>query len=331
MREINMLRRYFKMLNILLVALMVLGSISGIYATITQDNHEGKTIYVAKNGIDRNDGLTVDTPKRNIASAISSANPGDTIHVGPGTYQENLRIDNNITLIGENQENTIIDGNHVYNCIHVCNANVKIIGFTIKNGVQHDHVNYDFGGGIYNHAGSVLTVENSTIANNTAEYGGGIYNKGTLTLRNVNMIHNIADIGGGGIDSDKGTTVLIEDSLFTDNKAATLVGGGIFSGGSTTIKRSTIEDNQAKLDGGGISSNFLVIEDSVIKYNIAGINGGGIIASELHIYNTTITNNKATDGGGIYTFIVSYVDDLTVSLMKNNEPNNFGGIPYKPA
>ena len=70
-------------------------------------------------------------------------------------------------------------------------------------------------------------MENSTITNNTAYYGGGIYNEGTLTLRKVNMIHNIAETSGGGIDSNKATTVVIEDSLFTDNKAATLDGGGI--------------------------------------------------------------------------------------------------------
>ena len=94
---------------------MVLGSISGICAAgLTQDNGSGhvKTVYVAKNGTDRNDGLTLDKPKRNLKSALDSANPGDIIRVKAGVYTENLYINKNITLIGENQSNTIIDGNH---------------------------------------------------------------------------------------------------------------------------------------------------------------------------------------------------------------------------
>ena len=105
---------------VFLVVLMILGSFPGIYAINTTPQEDmsigevntgadgAKTIYVTKNGTDRNDGLTPETPKRNIENALDAANPGDTIKVGPGTYQTNLQINKNITLIGEAQNSTII-------------------------------------------------------------------------------------------------------------------------------------------------------------------------------------------------------------------------------
>ena len=90
----------FKCIPIFLVALRVLGSVSRIWALqLIPDNSKNtpnkgvNTIYVTKNGTDRNDGLTPAHPKRNIANALRSANPGDNIHVGPGTYKEKLLIE----------------------------------------------------------------------------------------------------------------------------------------------------------------------------------------------------------------------------------------------
>ena len=80
---------------ILLVVLMIMGCFPVIYA-INQVQHDNngtnisennnvtdgaRTIYVAKNGTDRNDGLTPETPKRNIENTLIAANSGDTIRV----------------------------------------------------------------------------------------------------------------------------------------------------------------------------------------------------------------------------------------------------------
>ena len=70
----------------------------------------GKTIYVAKNGNDLNDGLTLDFAKKTIESAVSIASPGDTIKVSPGIYEENnpLVLESDVSIEGAELRNCIV-------------------------------------------------------------------------------------------------------------------------------------------------------------------------------------------------------------------------------
>lgn len=69
-----------------------------------------------------------------IQEAINAANPDDTILVRAGTYFENVVVNNTVSLIGENKDTTIIDGNEAGDCVHVTANYVKINEFTIRNG-----------------------------------------------------------------------------------------------------------------------------------------------------------------------------------------------------
>jgi hypothetical protein len=88
-------------------------------------NPPGKTIYVALNGSDTNDGLTLDFAKRTIKNAASIAVSGDTVKVLPGTYVEN----NPITLA----ENVSVEGAELRNCI-VTPQNPSSDLFWVSNG-----------------------------------------------------------------------------------------------------------------------------------------------------------------------------------------------------
>jgi len=81
--------------------------------------------------------VTINVPENypTIQGAISHASPGDTIHVSSGTYNENLAINKNLTLVGESKTNTFIvgSGNTV---IQVNFTTVNISGFTIMNGTN---------------------------------------------------------------------------------------------------------------------------------------------------------------------------------------------------
>ena len=72
---------------------------------------------------------------------------------------------------------------------------------TLDDDTIADNSNDGSGGGILNDG--MLTLENSTIAGNTAASGGGISDEGTLTAVNVTIADNTASGGpgsGGGLD-----------------------------------------------------------------------------------------------------------------------------------
>lgn len=70
-----------------------------------------------------------------IQDAINAASPGDTIFVYDysSPYVENVLIDRQVNLIGENKYTTIIDGNH-NDVVHITADILNISGFTITNG-----------------------------------------------------------------------------------------------------------------------------------------------------------------------------------------------------
>jgi parallel beta-helix repeat protein len=68
---------------------------------------------------------------KTIQEAINNASAGDTIFVHNGTYYENVVINKTVTLIGENKDFTIINGNGTGNVVEVAVDNASIRGFTI--------------------------------------------------------------------------------------------------------------------------------------------------------------------------------------------------------
>lgn len=320
--------RYSK-ISMFLVGLMVMACFAGVYSAAPV----GKAIYVSKNGTDRNDGLTFNNPKRNIESAVASASSGDTIYVGPGTYNTHLNINKNITLIGNNQNDTVIDGQNTGRCITISGVTATITNLTIKKG------NSEWGGGGIVSSG-FLTLKDSTITDCTTVFGGAIYNyeAGVMNVSRVTIKNNKAEYGGGignrgGFDHQ--ATLTMEDCIVANNTSTD--GGGINTNCKSTLKlvRVVVSGNKASDVGGGIVAyGTAVIEDSFITDNVAGAAGGGIIVGSgawLYLYGAVITNNKAADGGGLMNNNNAYVDDFSISRMTGNSPNNFAGIPHIPA
>jgi len=70
-----------------------------------------------------------------IKDAINAASPGDTILVKAGIYREwYITLKNNLSLVGENKYNTIIDGRGLGRILNITTThNVTITGFTIQN------------------------------------------------------------------------------------------------------------------------------------------------------------------------------------------------------
>lgn len=158
------------------------------------------------------------------------------------------------------------------------------------------------GGALYVDTQARATVNGSFITGNSASTGGGVYNRGTLTINYTTLGSNIASGNGGGIYNNGGTVTII-DSYLISNQAQN--GGAIYtSGGQLTLLRSAVRSS--------VISNF----------------GGGVYAAgPTTITNTTFSNNRAARGGGLYTAANTTV--LNVTFHENRA--DLGGAIYHQA
>ena len=107
-----------------------------------------------------------------------------------------------------------------------------------------------FGGAVYN--SGTLSMTNSALTQNFANYGGGIHNtfRASTTLTTCTLSENTAS-GGGGIDNNQGSIIII-NSTFSTNLGSSQ-GGAILnsSDGSVEVAGSTFVNNSAGTWGGG--------------------------------------------------------------------------------
>jgi hypothetical protein len=152
--------------------------------------------------------------------------------------------------------------------------------------------------------GATLALHHVRIANGLSLFtgsGGGIYNKGTLTVSNSILSGNSAPNDSGGAIYNDGV-LAVTNSTFSKNNAF-FAGGAIGSSGKLTITNSTFSGNSTQFEGGGIGAGgTLTIINSTFFENSALSEGGGIrnVFGTLTITNSTFSGNSATAGGGIF-------------------------------
>ncbi len=178
-------------------------------------------------------------------------------------------------------------------------------------------------GGGSNSSFSVITVSSGvtaslsglTIADGFTESdGGGILNKGTLTLTDAVVTGNAAS-GGGGI-ANYGTATLYESTIYGNNAAH---GGGLYNDGTATLTDVTIASNGATFGGGILSESSLTLDNDTLAFNAAGNGGGGIavFAGSATLNNTIVARSNGGDiGFGLVGGSNNLIDD----------PVNAGGL-----
>jgi len=283
-----------------------------------------------------------------LREAISVANqsPGaDTITLLPGVYQltiplprpgENTEEEDDITigdldlageleLRGAGVETTTVMSlinDRVFEVLP--GALVRINDLTITGG----HSDHD-GGGLSNRGD--LTLTNVKVAANRAgSYdaggnGGGLYNDGRLTLATTFVVDNVtatsgsAGAGGGGIDN-RGTLDMVGGAIAgnaTSGSEGYSNGGGLYNQGIVTLRHVTIAENKTEIGGGGIFNE-----------------GAGVMTLE----NVMLAGNYTTNsqgalghGGGVYNAgqLAIMTSRITANRLTNPSfPDSFGGGLY---
>lgn len=294
--------------------------------------------------IENRQNVTIDhcTIQNNKTTEVSpNTNASVDIGAGGGVFvsdKSHVTIQNGSTIQG----NTGTRGGGIY----TEHSTVEVKDSKIDRNTADDapekapNSNKGLGGGIYSYE-STLTVTDSTISGNEA--------KGSTSLIWYNSKDEISSEalgnGGGGICAvGKKSDVTLDGVTVTGNKATYSkkgTGAGFEAqGGSLTVKDSTISNNEAQGNGGGIFSaegNELNISGSTIQGNKAD-NGGGIHMGEARdtsktpskatITDTKILENEAIgsgEGGGVYVGGPRADATLKGCTVANNKSVSTGG------
>ena len=82
--------------------------------------------------------------------------------------------------------------------------------------------------------------------------GAGIFNNGRAAISGSTLANNTGD-AGGGIFNASGATATAQRSMIEDNSARG-VGGGLYNNGTFSLQASTVSRNTASVFGGGVAN-----------------------------------------------------------------------------
>jgi hypothetical protein len=278
-----------------------------------------------------------------LRAAVMQANaftgPGVVIKLPPGTYSITRPIDSAhlgnggslfldtppdgvtpISIAGTNAVDTIVDGSQIDRVFTIsAGRKATFSNLTVRNG----YLLSDSGGGIFNQGD--LTLDRVVVTGNRAKAGGGINNAFSATLHIVgsSIANNVADSYGGGLLSIGSLDVVA--STFASNDAD--IGGGMYLDGNALLANTTIAENRATSNGGGMAvyleGGVANMYNSTIAFNVADSDanndgsGGGVSSntSTFNIYNTLVAGN--------YHINPVFVDDCD-GLVRTHAYNRFG-------
>lgn len=253
-----------------------------------------------------------------IADAIEAAEPGATIEVAPGEYNEQLVIEKPVTLQGTGMP--VIDGGGRGDVIVVKAAGVTIRGFVIR---HSGRVVSDESAGIR------LLEDGATIEGNRLEdvmYGITVWDSGGHTIKD-NRISSISEYPV----ERRGHAIYMYNS--TDNLIAgntiSAVRDGFFLG---FTKNTHIESNIVTDARYGI--HYMYSEDNTFKSNVFkhNIAGGALMFSERIIFEQNEFSDNTSVASG-YGLLFKDVDDITMVdnwIYGNRIGLTMEGTPHTP-
>jgi len=247
----------------------------------------GETIIVAKDGGDY----------EKIQDAIDVAKEGDTIRVWEGTYYENVVVDKSVSLIGNGNEETTIDGGGNGSVVRISADWVNISGFMVTESET----------GITLDSSSYCMIMNNICYNN--DYGGiELSSSNYCTLKN-----NICSANYRGI-----TLVLSSNCTLANNTCTNNNDIGIWLGWSwdCTIENNNCSNNTYGISLGGESDRNTITNNTISENEEWGIYLCYNSKDNIAHYNNIFGNTDY----GVYADSTSFV----------NATNNWWGHEFGP-
>ncbi|MFC1897957.1 right-handed parallel beta-helix repeat-containing protein [Candidatus Cloacimonadota bacterium] len=253
-------------------------------------------LYVSTDGSDENSGLSSYDPLQTINMALIKALPNSnniiTVHLADGIYSPSetgeklpFMARSYITLSGENMETTIIDAEEesIISTYLGIEEN-RIENMTLTNG-GFDTQYFHSGGAIYCRY-STLDIENVIFCNNSAMWGGAIYNvSSNMVVDKCLFYENYAvgsfyDAAGGAIYYTPNYNIdpdylIILNSTFRNNSAPIMGGAIYYRNIDGIILNSIFSDNTPNtfyLAGQYNQNEFSFVNCNIPEYQICVVN-----------------------------------------------------------
>ena len=243
---------------------------------------DGKFVFASSKTIWVPDNFT------SIQEAINNASDGDNIFVRADTYYENVVVNKSISLIGENRETTIIDGNGTGSVIYVTADKVNVTDFTLQNGGSE----FPDSGILLSNSDSSCIKQNIVMNNKF-----GIL---LLSSSNNNLVDNIVSNNLHGIElyvNSNGNTLV--NNIVSNNHA------GIYLANS---------DGNTLVDNTGSDNNFGIVlgwsnDNILINNKVSNSGWTGIRIVDDSNGNILINNTASSNLDG---FELTYANDNTL-------------------
>ena len=268
---------------------------------------------------------------RQLKAAVAAAEDGDIFLVNGSIQATNdagnsgaIEVTKSITIKGKNgNANTdMLDANKsglgasVYRIFKVNSGTLTLENLTLKNGKAAGGGEAGKGGAMLIESGGTLTMTDCVVQECTATAnGGGILNKGILTINNGRIESNEANAGGGIYN--EGTLIINNGIIGKDTSGnanhAASSGGGIFLyQGACTLNGTKIQKNTIGSSGKG--SGIYLYQPNGAALTITGT---------TQIGSNTDTNTLCLGAKPSQSAFVT-AKDLAIGSYINIEPQFYG-------
>ena len=221
-----------------------------------------------------------------IQAAINAASPGDTVTVGPGTYNEDLHLRSSVNVIGSGSSSTLLVGSGTNNVVTADGVtSSRFAGFTVT-GATNTSGGYISG---FYLSSSTVMVDNNRIRSNLLG--------ATITLGSPILRNNIIESNGCAACSFYTVAVWCNKAapLLANNVVASNFCGGLYlntAGPTPQVINNTIVGNL----GQGLDCEYgtaPIVKNNIITGNNYGVTAEGAGSAPALTYNDVWGNPPA--------------------------------------